>query len=73
VITRNGKPVGVLLGAEDEDDLERLLMAYSPKLQKILAAARQRIREGAGIPHEQFWAEVQQEGDRKRPKANGRR
>lgn len=49
VITKNGKPVGVLLQAGDEDELERLLMAYSPKLQSILDAARERIRAGAGI------------------------
>lgn len=30
IITRNGKPVGVLLSVEDEEELERLLLAYSP-------------------------------------------
>ncbi len=27
VVTRNGKPVAVLVGVEDEDEIERLLMA----------------------------------------------
>ena len=49
----------VVLG--DEEDLERLLMAHSPKLQAILEAARQRFRSGEGIPHETFWQEVDAE------------
>jgi prevent-host-death family protein len=61
VITRNGKPVAVLVPPGDEEDLERLLMAYSPKLQAILEAARERFRSGEGIPHERFWQEVETE------------
>ena len=61
VITRNGKAVAVLLSVTDEEDLERLLMAHSPRLQALLNAARQRIRAGQGIPEEQFWAEVEAE------------
>jgi prevent-host-death family protein len=74
VITKNGKPVGVLLSVGDEDELERLLMAYSPKLRGILDAARARIRQGAGIPHEDFWAKVERsESSRKEARANGTR
>jgi prevent-host-death family protein len=61
IITRNGRPVAVLVPAGDEDDLERLVMAHSPKLQAILEAARQRFRTGEGIPHETFWQEVEAE------------
>ena len=61
IVTSKGKPVAVLLCAEDEDDLERLLMGHSPKLQTILEAARKRFREGHGIPHESFWKEVEAE------------
>jgi len=62
VVTRNGKPAAVLLSVDDEDEIERLALAYSPKFQKMLSLARQQIREGQGIPHEDFWKEV---GDRK--------
>lgn len=31
IITRNGKPTAVLLNVEDEDELEGLVLAYSPK------------------------------------------
>jgi hypothetical protein len=33
-------------------------MAYSPKLQRILQAAEKQIREGKGIKHNDFWADI---------------
>jgi prevent-host-death family protein len=59
VVTRSGKAVGVLLAVEDEEELERLVLAYSPRLRTILNAARQRIRAGAGIRHEDLWEELE--------------
>lgn len=61
VVTNKGKPVAVLLSSGSEDDLERLLMGHSTRLQSILEAARKRFREGRGIPHESFWQEVEVE------------
>jgi antitoxin (DNA-binding transcriptional repressor) of toxin-antitoxin stability system len=61
VVTSKGKLVAVLLRSEGEDDLERLLMGHSPKLQFILEAARKRFREGHGIPHDSFWKAVEAE------------
>jgi prevent-host-death family protein len=61
VVTNKGKPVAVLLSPGNADDPERLLMGHSPKLQPILEAARQRFREGRGIPHDVFWKEVEAE------------
>ncbi len=65
VVTRNGKPVAVLLAVTDEEELERLMMAHSPRLQAILKAARQRIEAGEGIPEEEFWAEVEGREEKK--------
>lgn len=59
VVTRNGKPVAVIVGVQDEDEIERLLMAYSPQLQAILEDSRKQIREGDVLGHEEFWAEVE--------------
>lgn len=73
VVTRRGKPVAVLLRTEGEEDLERLLMGHSAKLQTILEAARKRFREGAGIPHETFWKEVEAENARSIKKRRGAR
>jgi hypothetical protein len=63
VVTRSGKPVGVLLAIDDEEELERLLLAYSPRLRTLLDAARQRIRAGAGIRHEDLWQELESGGE----------
>jgi prevent-host-death family protein len=70
VVTRNGKPVAVLLQTADQEDLERLLMGHSPKLQRILERARKRFRAGAGIPHETFWKEFEAEKASKSKKRN---
>jgi prevent-host-death family protein len=59
VVTRNGKAVAVIVGVQDEDEIERLLMAYSPRLQAILEASRKQIREGDVLRHEEFWKEVE--------------
>ncbi len=61
IITRNGKAVGVLLAVTDEDELERLVLAHSPKFQALLDKSRRQIEETGGIPHEQFWREVEAE------------
>lgn len=76
VVTRNGKAVAVLVAVGDDEEVERLLMAHSPRLQAILGAARQRLEQGKGIPHDQFWEQVEEEkpipkGSSKRGK-NGR-
>jgi hypothetical protein len=42
-----------------KDELERHMMAHSPRLQEILAAARQRIDAGAGISDKEFWKDVE--------------
>ncbi len=60
VVTRNGRPVAVLLSIEDEDEVERLLLAYSPRMQALLRAAREEIRE-RGIAHDIFWDDVEKE------------
>ena len=59
VVTRNGKAAAVLLGVSDDDELERLLLAHSPKLRAILDAADRRLDEGTGIGHDEFWQQVE--------------
>jgi len=36
VVTKNGRPVAILLSVTDEDEIERMLLAYSPKFQSII-------------------------------------
>jgi prevent-host-death family protein len=59
VITRNGRPVAVLIAVHDEDDVDRLIMACSPRLQARLEAAQRRIQAGLGIPEEEFWKRIE--------------
>ncbi len=69
VITRNGKAVAVLLAPQDEEDLERLILARSPRFQALLEKSRQSIREGRGLSHKEFWKVVEQRHRRKKPSA----
>jgi prevent-host-death family protein len=55
VITRNGKPVAVLLPMEDDEELERLALAYSKRFQAILTEGRHQIAATGGISHADFW------------------
>jgi prevent-host-death family protein len=59
VITRNGRPVAMLLGVEDGAEIERLLLGYSPRLRAILNQSRAQIRQGEKVTHEQFWADIE--------------
>jgi prevent-host-death family protein len=61
VVTRNGKAVAVLLAVTDEDELERLVLAHSPKFQALLDKSRRQIEETGGIPHDVFWRDVEAE------------
>ena len=61
IVTRNGKAVAVLLAVTDGDELERLVLAHSPKFQALLDKSRRQIEETGGIPHEVFWREVKAE------------
>jgi len=54
VVTKKGKAVAVLLAVADDDELERLILAHSPKFQKILNRGKQQILKTDGIRHEDF-------------------
>ena len=59
IITRNGKPVAVLIAPQDEDDLESLVLARSPRFLARIERARRSIREGRGLTESEFWAAVE--------------
>lgn len=74
VVTRNGKAVAVLLSVESDDEVEDIVLANSAKFQAIIAKSRDQIASGQGVPHEQFWSDVERGGRQSRPKAKpGRR
>jgi prevent-host-death family protein len=49
IVTRNGRPVAVLISVQDEEEIERLVLAYSPKFQRLLHMAKEEIREGVAF------------------------
>ncbi len=61
IVTKNGRPVAVLIAIKDEDEIERMILAHSPKFQSILEIAEQQVREGKGISHDDFWREMEAE------------
>jgi prevent-host-death family protein len=62
VITRNGQAVAVLLAPADDDDLESILMARSPRFQAVLEQSRQSLRAGEGLGEDEFWNAVEKKG-----------
>ena len=75
IVTRNGKAVAVLLAVTDDDELERLVLAHSPRCRAMLDKSHRQIEETGGIPHEQFWREVEGETQERfaKGKTQGRR
>ena len=61
VITRYGKAVAVLVAPVDADDLERMLLARSPRFQALLNKSRQSIKAGKGLSRDEFWKTVKQQ------------
>ncbi len=59
VVTHNGRPVAVIVGVQDEDEMERLMMAYSPHLRAIPDRSRQQFREGKWLSEEEFWSQFE--------------
>jgi len=52
----------VLLAVEDEEELERLVLAYTPKFRKLLDVSRAQIKRGEHLSHEAFWDDVEAKG-----------
>ena len=58
-MTKNGKPAAVLVSVADDDELESILLACSPRFQKLLERSNRQIDRGKGIPHDEFWKRVE--------------
>ncbi len=52
VITRHGKPAGVLIGFASEDDWFEYRLEHDPRFLRRIAEARESIFQGKGIPLE---------------------
>jgi prevent-host-death family protein len=58
VITRNGRAVAVLVAPVSDDDVENLVLARSPRLQRLLNKSRRSIKAGRGLSPKEFWKAV---------------
>lgn len=54
VIMRHGKPAGILIGFESEDDWFDYRLETDPRFAARIAEARQSIRAGLGVRLEEF-------------------
>ncbi len=73
IITRNGKAAAVLIAPEDDEDLERLLLARSPHFQALLNKSRRSIKAGKGLSRDDFWKTVKSRNRKSVSKAATRR
>ena len=70
---RFGPDNRIMLGVNDDEELERLLLAHSPKLRAILDAAERRIDEGKGIGHDELWHQVESANRAREANGNGKK
>ena len=49
VITRHGKPAGVLIGFESEDDWFEYRLEHDPRFLQRVESARSSLRAGCGV------------------------
>jgi prevent-host-death family protein len=49
VITRHGKPAGVLIGFESEDDWFEYRLEHDPRFLRRIEEARSNLRAGRGV------------------------
>lgn len=54
VITRHGRPAGVLIGFASEDDWFEYRLEHHPEFLRRVAEARAAIRQGRGVLLEQL-------------------
>jgi prevent-host-death family protein len=63
VITRHGKPAGVLVGFESEDDWFDYRLENDPRFLARIERARADLRAGRGIPWESIEADHEASAD----------
>jgi prevent-host-death family protein len=68
LITRNGKPVAVLLAVHNKTEAKQLAERHSRSLRSVFEEAHDQLKQGGGIPHEEFWRQVERSRHTKRSK-----
>ena len=55
----SGRPVTVLVSMLEDDELERFILAHTPRFRRLLDAAEKRIRQTGGVKHDDFWGSLE--------------
>ena len=58
IVTKNGRPAAVLVAVSDEAEMERLVLAHTPRFMAVLDSAERRIKKGRGIKQGDFWRAI---------------
>ena len=58
MVTKNCRPTAVFLAVSNEEELEHLVLAHTPRFMGLLDRAEKRIRRSGGIKHKNFWRAV---------------
>ena len=59
MLTRNGKDVAVVIAPENEDDLEKLVMSRSKRLQCWLQESREQIARGEVLTSDEVFGHLE--------------
>jgi hypothetical protein len=64
IIMKNRRPVAILMNIhEDREELERLILAHTPRFQALTKDAENRILALGGMEHDEFWDSVSNTGE----------
>ncbi len=64
VVTRNGRPVAMIIAIEDEDDLDNMLLVHNQRFVQLLEEARERVRVTGGVSLAEFRKEIDEPAPR---------
>jgi prevent-host-death family protein len=68
LITRNGKPIAVLVAVKDQAEAEQVAKNGARLLRSVFQEAHEQLQKGEGVLHDEFWRKVAQ-GRRRRVRA----
>ena len=58
IITKNGKAVAFIAPVLDDDDLDAILLTYSPRFRQLVDDAVARYRQGDTLTEDEFWTQM---------------
>jgi antitoxin (DNA-binding transcriptional repressor) of toxin-antitoxin stability system len=59
IVTKTGPPAAVLVAVpEDEGELERFVLANTPRFRRLLVSAARRVSRRGGLAHQELWGKV---------------